>query len=92
MPNLLQICWKMVATDDAGSKLRRPVFVLSDRFVENYGVSPALEPEAERALVGRGEPLMAELLLRSHMGPFNKDLPETDPAPPRPDNFKFTTK
>ena len=38
IPNLFQIAWKMVATDDAGAKLRRPVFLLSDRFAENFGV------------------------------------------------------
>ena len=37
-PNLFQIAWKNVATDGSGSTLRRPVFVLSDRFAENFRV------------------------------------------------------
>lgn len=38
VPNLFQICFRLVATDDSGSKLRRPVFLLSERFADNFGV------------------------------------------------------
>ena len=45
IPNVFHIAYQTVS-EDKGTKIKRPVFVLSDRFVENYGVSPALEPEA----------------------------------------------
>ena len=38
VPNLFQISFRLVATDDSGSKLRRPVFLLSERFADNFGV------------------------------------------------------
>ena len=41
VPNLFQICWQLVSTDSSGSKLRRPVFILSDRFTWNFGVRQA---------------------------------------------------
>ena len=41
VPNLFQICWKTVASDGSGSHVRRPIFVLSDRFSENFGVRQA---------------------------------------------------
>ena len=30
VPNLFQIAFRLVATDDTGSKLRRPIFLLSE--------------------------------------------------------------
>ena len=38
VPNFFHIQWKLVATDESGSKLRRPIFLLSDRFQENFHV------------------------------------------------------
>ena len=43
IPNLLQIYW-LVSSSDGTSKLKRPVFVLSPRFTENYGVHPSQLP------------------------------------------------
>ncbi len=37
IPNLLQICWKTDAAS-SGTRVRRPVFLLSDRFTDNFGV------------------------------------------------------
>ena len=40
-PSFFQIVWKNLAADESGSKLRRPVFALSERFSENFGVKQA---------------------------------------------------
>ncbi|KAL1529990.1 hypothetical protein AB1Y20_000916 [Prymnesium parvum] len=45
IPNLLQVFWT-VTSAEGGSRLRKPVFFLSPRFTENYGVHPTHPPLA----------------------------------------------
>ena len=64
----------MVATDDSGSKLRRPVFVLSDRFGENFGIRQAGQKERAIPAPAPGDDINFYQLAIQHSEGLTKDL------------------
>ena len=71
--NLFQIVWKMVASDDSGSRLRRPVFLLSERFAENFGVRQAGAIERGLPVPGAGDDVNFYQLAIQHSEGLSKD-------------------
>ena len=67
-PSFFQIVWKMMATDETGSKLRRPVFALSERFSENFGVKQAGVRERGLPAPAAGDDLSGGLLAGDVLG------------------------
>ena len=56
IPNVFRLFFE-VAVADAGSKLRRPVFVLSERFCDHYAVQQLYPPEGTLPAVVNGDDL-----------------------------------
>ena len=73
VPNLFQIYWKTLATDGNGSRLNRPVFVLSERFCENFGVKPAVAAESGVPAPGTGDEVNFYRLAIQHSEGLSKD-------------------
>ena len=73
VPNLFQISWRLVATDDSGSKLRRPVFVLSERFAENFGVKQGGYVETGVPAPAQGDDVNFYQLAIQHSEGLTKD-------------------
>jgi len=73
VPNLFQIYWKAVAQDGTGSRLNRPVFVLSDRFAENFGVRQAGAVERNPPAPGTGDEVNFYHLAIQHSEGLSKD-------------------
>ena len=71
LPNVFQLFFE-VTVADAGSKLRRPVFVLSERFCENYAVQQLYPPEATAAVVAGNDLNFYELAIQ-HSHDLSKD-------------------
>ena len=71
--NLFQICWKLVAVDDSGSKLRRPIFQLSERFAENFGVKQAGVAERGVPAPASGDDINFYQLAIQHSDGLTKD-------------------
>ena len=72
LPNIFQLYFE-VAVADAGSKLRRPVFVLSERFCDNYAVQPLYPPEGTVPAVASGDDLNFYELAIQHSQNLSKD-------------------
>ena len=72
IPNVFQL-FSEVAVADAGSKLRRPVFVLSERFCDNYGVQQLYPPEGTVPAVVHGDDLNFYELAIQHSENLSKD-------------------
>ena len=72
VPNVFQLYWQVTGAD-AGSKVRRPVFVLSERFAENYGVEPAQPPPPGTPAVVAGDDLNFYELAITHSRNLTKD-------------------
>lgn len=73
IPNLLQICWKLDAADSTGSRRRRPVFVLSDRFTDNFGVRQGGLPERSIPAPASGDDINFYQLAIQHSDGLTKD-------------------
>ena len=72
LPNVFQLFFE-VTVADAGSKLRRPVFVLSERFCDNYAVQQLYPPEATVPAVVNGDDLNFYELAIQHSQNLSKD-------------------
>ena len=73
VPNLFQISWRLLATDDTGSKLRQPVFVLSERFSDAFGVKQAGVPERNLPPPVQGDEVNFYQLAIQHSEGLTKD-------------------
>jgi len=73
VPNLFQVAFKLVATDGSGSKLRRPIFVLSERFADNFGVRQAGSVDRNIPPPGSGDDVNFYQLAIQHSEGLSKD-------------------
>ena len=72
VPNVFQLYWQVTGAD-GGSKVRRPVFVLSDRFAENYGVETVQPPPPGTPAAVAGDDLNFYELAITHSRNLTKD-------------------
>jgi len=73
VPNLFQVAWVLVATDETGTRLRRPIFVLSERFADNFGVKQAGYVERNVPPPANGDDVNFYQLAIQHSDGLSKD-------------------
>ena len=73
VPNLFYICFQLAAADENGSRLRRPVFVLSERFADNFRVKQAGVVEKGLPAPANGDDLNFYQLAIQHSEGLSKD-------------------